>query len=100
MSALQGIPVFNEAIFPFYVYRHIVRPPGISGWAQVNQGNVAAIDAIRQKFEYDFFYIKSLGEYIGRRGARAGLFLILARRCHLCKNRAHRFDKVWISPIV
>src|SRR5207248_1325540 len=42
---------------PFYVYRHIVRP-GISGWAQVHQGNVAAPDAARLKLEYDFFYIK------------------------------------------
>jgi lipopolysaccharide/colanic/teichoic acid biosynthesis glycosyltransferase len=41
----------------FYSYRHIVRP-GISGWAQVNQGNVGAIDAAREKLEYDFFYIK------------------------------------------
>src|SRR5262249_38406292 len=41
----------------FYIYRHIVRP-GISGWAQVNQGNVAAVDAAREKLEYDFFYIK------------------------------------------
>ena len=41
----------------FYVYRHIVRP-GISGWAQVTQGNVGAVDAARTKLEYDFFYIK------------------------------------------
>jgi lipopolysaccharide/colanic/teichoic acid biosynthesis glycosyltransferase len=42
---------------PFYIYRHIVRP-GITGWAQVHQGNVAAVDAARVKLEYDFFYIK------------------------------------------
>jgi lipopolysaccharide/colanic/teichoic acid biosynthesis glycosyltransferase len=36
---------------------HIVRP-GVSGWAQVHQGNVAAIAAARRKREYDFFYIK------------------------------------------
>jgi exopolysaccharide biosynthesis polyprenyl glycosylphosphotransferase len=46
-----------EREIPFYSYRHIVRP-GISGWAQVNQGNVARIDAARIKLEYDFFYIK------------------------------------------
>jgi len=46
-----------EREIPFYVYRHIVRP-GISGWAQVHQGNVAAVDAARLKLEYDFFYIK------------------------------------------
>jgi lipopolysaccharide/colanic/teichoic acid biosynthesis glycosyltransferase len=46
-----------ESEVPFYVYRHIVRP-GISGWAQVHQGNVAEVDAARVKLEYDFFYIK------------------------------------------
>jgi lipopolysaccharide/colanic/teichoic acid biosynthesis glycosyltransferase len=46
-----------EREIPFYVYRHIVRP-GISGWAQVHQGNVAAVDAARLKLEYDFYYIK------------------------------------------
>ncbi len=46
-----------EREVPFYVYRHIVRP-GLSGWAQVHQGNVAAVDAARLKLEYDFFYIK------------------------------------------
>jgi lipopolysaccharide/colanic/teichoic acid biosynthesis glycosyltransferase len=46
-----------EREVPFYVYRHIVRP-GISGWAQVHQGNVAEVDGARQKLEYDFFYIK------------------------------------------
>ena len=46
-----------EREVPFYVYRHIVRP-GITGWAQVHQGNVAAIEAARLKLEYDFFYIK------------------------------------------
>lgn len=42
---------------PFYPYRHIVRP-GITGWAQVNQGHVAEIDDVREKLYYDFYYIK------------------------------------------
>jgi lipopolysaccharide/colanic/teichoic acid biosynthesis glycosyltransferase len=46
-----------EREVPFYAYRHIVQP-GITGWAQVHQGNVAAVDAARQKLEYDFYYIK------------------------------------------
>ena len=43
---------------PFYIYRHAVRP-GISGWAQVNQGNVAEVDAATLKLQYDFYYIKN-----------------------------------------
>jgi lipopolysaccharide/colanic/teichoic acid biosynthesis glycosyltransferase len=43
---------------PFYIYRHAVRP-GISGWAQVNQGNVAEVDAVTLKLQYDFYYIKN-----------------------------------------
>jgi lipopolysaccharide/colanic/teichoic acid biosynthesis glycosyltransferase len=46
-----------EREVPFYIYRHIVRP-GMSGWAQVHQGNVAEVDAARLKLEYDFYYIK------------------------------------------
>lgn len=52
-----SLATWYEKEIPFYTYRHIVRP-GISGWAQVNQGNVAQIDAARVKLEYDFFYIK------------------------------------------
>ena len=43
---------------PFYIYRHAVRP-GITGWAQVNQGNVAEVANARVKLQYDFYYIKN-----------------------------------------
>jgi lipopolysaccharide/colanic/teichoic acid biosynthesis glycosyltransferase len=52
-----------EREVPFYSYRHIVRP-GITGWAQVHQGNVAAPDAARLKLEYDFFYIKNFSFWL------------------------------------
>lgn len=48
---------------PFYAYRHIVRP-GISGWAQVNQGHVTDIEDIHTKLQYDFFYVKHFSYWI------------------------------------
>ncbi|MEO5810223.1 MAG: sugar transferase [Sphingomicrobium sp.] len=48
---------------PFYRYRHVVKP-GISGWAQVNQGHVAAVDEIHEKLQYDFFYIKYFSPWL------------------------------------
>jgi lipopolysaccharide/colanic/teichoic acid biosynthesis glycosyltransferase len=48
---------------PFYRYRHVVRP-GISGWAQVNQGHVAHVDEVREKLQYDFFYIKYFSPWL------------------------------------
>ena len=42
---------------PFYGYRHMVRP-GITGWAQVNQGHVVDVNEVKEKLYYDFYYIK------------------------------------------
>lgn len=42
---------------PFYRYRHVVKP-GITGWAQTNQGHVAQVEEIHRKLQYDFYYIK------------------------------------------
>ncbi|KQM36603.1 sugar transferase [Sphingomonas sp. Leaf10] len=52
-----------EGEIPFYRYRHIVRP-GLTGWAQVNQGHVAEVDDVRNKLYFDFYYIKSYSPWI------------------------------------
>ena len=53
----KALSYWYQEKIPFYRYRHIVRP-GISGWAQVNQGHVADVDDVRSKLQYDFYYIK------------------------------------------
>jgi lipopolysaccharide/colanic/teichoic acid biosynthesis glycosyltransferase len=52
-----------EGEIPYYRYRHVVRP-GITGWAQVNQGHVAEINDIRTKLQYDFYYIRNFSLWL------------------------------------
>lgn len=52
-----------EEELPFYPYRHIVRP-GITGWAQVNQGHVASVHDVHEKLYYDFYYIKNFSPWL------------------------------------
>ena len=52
-----------ENEIPFYRYRHIVRP-GITGWAQVQQGHVADVEQVRTKLHYDFYYIKNFSPWL------------------------------------
>jgi lipopolysaccharide/colanic/teichoic acid biosynthesis glycosyltransferase len=48
---------------PFYRYRHVVKP-GISGWAQVNQGHVDTVEDVHRKLQYDFYYIKYFSPWL------------------------------------
>ena len=52
-----------EREIPFYRYRHMVRP-GISGWAQVNQGHVSDVGEVHEKLQYDFYYVKNLSYWL------------------------------------
>lgn len=52
-----------EGEVPFYSYRHIVRP-GITGWAQTLQGNVAKVAAATEKLRFDFYYIKYFSPWL------------------------------------
>lgn len=48
---------------PLYELRHLVRA-GLSGWSQLQYGYAADLDQTRRKFEYDFYYVCSLGPKI------------------------------------
>jgi len=41
---------------PSYPYRHLVRP-GLTGWAQVQQGYADSQDSTRIKLSYDLYYV-------------------------------------------
>ncbi|WBH15092.1 sugar transferase [Sphingomonas radiodurans] len=47
-----------ESQIPFYHYRHIIKP-GLTGWAQVNQGHVTDVTDVREKLNLDFYYVKN-----------------------------------------
>ena len=59
----QVLSVWYTSEIPFYRYRHVVKP-GISGWAQVNQGHVAEVDQVHLKLQYDFYYIKYFSPWL------------------------------------
>ena len=42
---------------PYFELRGIVRP-GITGWAQINQGYARTPEEMRVKLEYDLYYLK------------------------------------------
>jgi lipopolysaccharide/colanic/teichoic acid biosynthesis glycosyltransferase len=59
----EALSVYYTGEIPFYRYRHVVRP-GITGWAQVNQGHVASVDDVHAKLKYDFYYVKYFSAWL------------------------------------
>jgi lipopolysaccharide/colanic/teichoic acid biosynthesis glycosyltransferase len=59
----EALSAYYTGQIPFYRYRHVVRP-GISGWAQVNQGHVASVDEVDDKLKYDFYYVKYFSAWL------------------------------------
>lgn len=57
------LSAWYEAELPFYPYRHIVRP-GITGWAQVNQGHVTDVADVLDKLRFDFYYVKNISLWL------------------------------------
>jgi lipopolysaccharide/colanic/teichoic acid biosynthesis glycosyltransferase len=52
-----------ERELPFYHYRHIIKP-GVTGWAQINQGHVADVNEVLEKLHYDFYYVKNFSFWL------------------------------------
>src|SRR4051812_17018287 len=59
----EVLSVWYTSELPFYRYRHVVKP-GISGWAQVNQGHVAEVQEVHRKLQFDFYYIKYFSPWL------------------------------------
>ncbi len=59
----EVLSIWYTSEIPFYRYRHVVKP-GITGWAQVNQGHVAEVDEVNRKLQYDFYYIKYFSPWL------------------------------------
>ncbi|HEX5237447.1 MAG TPA: sugar transferase [Sphingomicrobium sp.] len=59
----EVLSIWYTSEIPFYRYRHVVKP-GISGWAQVNQGHVAEVKEVHRKLQYDFYYIKYFSPWL------------------------------------
>jgi len=57
------LSAWYEKEIPFYRYRHIVMP-GVTGWAQINQGHVTNVEDVTTKLHYDFYYIRHLSPWI------------------------------------
>ena len=79
MSLVGPRPLLMEYL-PLYTpeqaRRHDVRP-GITGWAQVNQGHVADIDAVSTKLRLDFYYVKNAYTLGSRLVTRAEVMKLL-----------------------
>ncbi|MBL8656342.1 MAG: sugar transferase [Altererythrobacter sp.] len=59
----EVLSLYYEREIPFYRYRHVVLP-GVTGWAQINQGHVTDVKDVLSKLHFDFYYIKNLSPWL------------------------------------
>lgn len=52
-----------EKEIPFYHYRHLIKP-GVTGWAQINQGHVVDVADVQEKLHLDFYYVKNFSFWL------------------------------------
>ncbi|WP_305098548.1 sugar transferase [Croceibacterium aestuarii] len=71
-----------EREIPFFRYRYVVLP-GITGWAQVNQGHVVEVADVTGKLHHDFYYIT-------RFSAALDLLIIFRTIQTMVSGRGHR----------
>ncbi len=64
---------------PFYEMRLLVKP-GITGWAQVNMENDAAVEDAPEKMQYDLYYIKHRSVWLDSLILLRTVFAILGRQ--------------------
>jgi exopolysaccharide biosynthesis polyprenyl glycosylphosphotransferase len=57
----EQVPIVERLrqVTPFYGFRHAVRP-GITGWAQINNGYCATEEDSLRKLEYDLYYVQHI----------------------------------------
>jgi exopolysaccharide biosynthesis polyprenyl glycosylphosphotransferase len=48
---------------PYYKLRHLVKP-GITGWAQVHQSDPRTVEGVKERLEYDLFYIVNMSVFL------------------------------------
>ncbi|KQN72993.1 sugar transferase [Sphingomonas sp. Leaf62] len=61
----EALPLsrWYEREIPFYHYRHLIKP-GVTGWAQINQGHVTEVADVSEKLHLDFYYVKNLSFWL------------------------------------
>lgn len=61
----EALPLtkWYESEIPFYHYRHLIKP-GVTGWAQVNQGHVTDVEDVKEKLYLDFYYVKNFSIWL------------------------------------
>ena len=62
---------------PFYDQRHLIRP-GLTGWAQINQGYTGSTGGTIEKLTYDLYYVKHMSPSLDTRILLSTLWTLLS----------------------
>tara|TARA_R110000868_G_C10967778_1_gene769290 strand:+ start:9388 stop:10638 length:1251 start_codon:yes stop_codon:yes gene_type:complete len=67
---------FAEEI-PLYYLRNMLRP-GVTGWAQVNQGHTTGVKGNYEKLRYDIYYIKNCSIWIDLKILLRTIYIVIS----------------------